>query len=121
MWAVHMGAEKQLYDTEYEKAIRSKDALSIHPEDWINCTEAELKVGDIIFAEYSPDSQKHMYTHYPEYGRVEEIAIEEYYSATKDKPQNEVSVKILNHNGNLVKINKDHLIKSGFKFIIFIR
>lgn len=116
-----MHIEKETFDSEYEKAIGSKDAMSKHPEDWVDCVETDLKPGDIIYAEYSPDSQKYLYTHCPEYGIVKEIGIDEYYSPTEDKQRTEVSVTILNHNGSLVKINKDHLSIYSSGYCVYIK
>lgn len=121
MWAINMDIEKETFDREYEKAVGSKDAISKYPEDWVDCIEKELKLGDIIFAEYSPDSQKYLYTHCPEYGTVKEISVDEYYSPTEDKQRTEVSVTILNHNGNLVKINKDNLSMYSRGYCIYIK
>ncbi len=104
-----MSVEKDLYDNKYETVNSLKDALSRHSEDWISCKEEDLKVGDIIFVEYSPDSQKHLYTHNPEYGTVQAVGVEKYYSANEDKTKTELAVQILNHEGQLVNINKDHL------------
>ena len=121
MWAINMDIEKETFDIENEKAIGSKDAMSKNPEDWVDCLETDLKLGDIIFAEYSPDSQKYLYTHCPEYGIVTEIGFDEYYSPTEDKQKTEVSVTILNHNGNLVKINKDHLSMYSRGYCVYIK
>ena len=90
MWTVYMAGEKEIFDNEYTKAVGSKDALSIHHEDWIECREEDLKMGDIIFAEYLPDSQKYIYAHFPEYGTVQEIG--------EDNTKTKVEVTILNHN-----------------------
>lgn len=104
-----MGAEKTMYDDESEKVISCKNAISVYPEDWVECSESDLKIGDIVYVEYSPDSQKHLYTHYPEYGSVQKIGLGEYYSPSDDKTKTELSITILNYDGRLVKLNKDHL------------
>ena len=116
-----MAAEKELYDTESEKVMNMKDAISRDPEDWIECGEENLRIGDTIVVDYSPDSQKHLYTHYPEYGTVESIGVEEYYSPTDDKTKTEISVTIFNHNGKLVKINKDHLSIYSRGYCVYIK
>ena len=113
MWTVYMAGEKEIYDNEYTKAVGSKDALSIHQEDWVECREEDLKMGDIIFAEYLPDSQKYIYKHFPEYGTVQEIG--------EDNTKTEVEVTILNHNGDLVKINKDHLSIYSRGYCLFLK
>lgn len=110
-----MAAEKTFYDEEYEKAISYKNAISTYSEDWVEILESELqsklKVGDIIYVEYFPDSQKHLYSYYPEYGSVQQIGLSEYYlpSDNKTHTRTQLSITILNHNGELVDIIKDNL------------
>ena len=55
-----------------------KNGISQYEEDWVNCNPADLKLGDIVYVEYYPDSQKYLYTHCPEYGTIQEINEEEY-------------------------------------------
>ena len=77
------------------------------------CREEDLKMGDIIFAEYLPDSQKYIYAHFPEYGTVQEIG--------EDNTKTKVEVTILNHNGDLVKINKDPLSIYSRGYCLFLK
>lgn len=121
MYNIYMGAEKTLYDEEYEKTISSKNTISIYPEDWVECNESDLALGDIVYVEYSPDSQKHLYTHYPEYGSVQKIELEEYYSPFDEKTKTEPSITILNHEGRLVKLNKYHLSMYSRGYFISIK
>lgn len=109
MWSVYMDIEHELYDAEYKKALCKKDAISTFSEDWVDCSESNLKVGDIVFVEYSPDSQKNLYTLCPEYGIIEEIKEITYESAIDNRLVKELSIIIVNHNGNLVDLNKNHL------------
>jgi hypothetical protein len=109
MLGIYMAAEKALYDEECDKALSAKNRLSPYPEDWVECGESNLKIGDIVYVEYSPDSQKHLYTHYPEYGIVEEIGFDEYYSPNGDTVKKEIAITINNHDGQMVKLNKGHL------------
>lgn len=101
--------DKEIYDEEYEKANSKKNAISTNSEDWKDCNINDLKVGDIIYVDYFPDSQKYIYTYYPEYGTVQEIYDECYESSSNGNIRKELSIKILNHNGELVNINKDNL------------
>jgi hypothetical protein len=101
--------EKEVYDQEYEKANNCKDAISQYEEDWVNCYPENLKLGDIVYVEYFPDSQKYIYTHCPEYGLIEEINEEEYQHPVNGNTFKEMYIKILNHNGQIVNLNKDHL------------
>ena len=68
-----MAFDKELYDIEYEKATSMRDSMSRYSEDWIECNLEDLKAGDIIYADYFPDSQKYIYTYPPEYGNVDSI------------------------------------------------
>jgi hypothetical protein len=109
MWALDIEIEREIYDSEREKAQRFKNVLSSSQDDWIDCMESDLKIGDVIYVEYLPDSQKYMYTHSPEYGTVREINTDEYYSPIEDKQKSFLCITIKNQNDQLVKINKDHL------------
>jgi hypothetical protein len=121
MWSITMQIEEDIYEAEHEKIIGLKNTLSVHSEDWVSVDESDLKVGDIVYVEYSPDSQKHIYTHYPEYGTVREIGSDEYYSPSDDKIKKEISIKILNYDGQLVKLNKDHLSMYSRGYCIYIK
>ena len=103
-----MAFEKELYDIEYEKATSRKVSISIFTEDWIECNLEDLKVGDIIYVDYFPDSQKYIYTYPPEYGNVDSIE-EVMVTDLNNKTTKELSIKIVNHNGQLVELVKDNL------------
>ena len=103
-----MALEKELYDIEYEKATSMRDSISRYSEDWISCTLKDLKVGDIIYADYFPDSQKYIYTYSPEYGNVDSIE-EVLETDINNKTTKGLSIKIVNHNGQLVELVKDNL------------
>lgn len=109
MWHSMMMVEQELYDIELEKARSMKDAISLYSEDWVSCNNEDLKNGDIVYVEYFPDSQKYLYTHCPEYGTVQEIYINEYESPSLNKMVKELAIKILNHNGQIINLNKDNL------------
>jgi hypothetical protein len=121
MWSITMQVEQDIYEAKHEKIIGLKNTLSSNQEDWVSVTESDLKVGDIVHVEYCPDSQKHIYTHYPEYGTVLEIESDEYYSSSDDKIKHEISIKILNYDGQLVKLNKDHLSMYSRGYCIHIK
>lgn len=109
MWAIQMNLEKEIFDIENEKALSIKNGFSQYPEDWIECYESNLKIGDLVYAEYYPDSQKYLYTHFPECGTVKDIKEITFESPFDGKSVKELSIIILNHNGNLIDLNKDHL------------
>lgn len=103
-----MAFEKEFYDNECEKAKSMRNSISLFSEDWIECNLEDLKVGDIIYAEYFSDSQKYIYTYYPEYGNVNSIE-EVMVTDLNNKTRTELSIKIINHNGQLVELVKDNL------------
>lgn len=109
MWSYNMSFEKELYDSEQEKANNMKNSISLYPEDWVTCCQKDLKVGDIVYAEYFPDSQKYLYTYHPQYGCVQKIEKIEYKSPSTNQKIEEYDIHILNHNGEIVNLNKDHL------------
>jgi hypothetical protein len=109
MWSVYNCVEEEIFDSEQEKAINMKNSISQYPEDWIDCYEKDLKVGDIVYVEYSPDSQKYIYSYTPQYGSIKEIKLVESISPTTDKKIEEYDIHILNHNGEMVNLNKDNL------------
>lgn len=108
MWA-NMEFEKELHDQESNKTKGLKDTLSCHPTDWALCLDSDIKLGDIVYVEYSPDSQKYLYTHCPEYGTVHKIQIYKQISPFDNKIIEVVSIDILNHNGEIVNLNKEPL------------
>jgi len=101
--------EKMLYDKEVESATFQKTIHSAHSEDWVECKIDNLTIGDVIYVEYFPDSQKYLYTHYPEYGYVRDINVNKYKSELDGRIIEELNVEIMNHNGKLVNINKEAL------------
>ena len=103
-----MAFEKELYDIEYEKATSMRDNISRHTEDWIECSLEALKAGNIIYADYFPDSQTYLYTYPPEYGNVDSIE-EVMETDINNKTTKGLSIKIVNHNGQLVELVKDNL------------
>lgn len=115
-----MSIEKEIFDAEKNKAIVKKNSVSMYSEDWVECHENSLNVGDIVFVEYFPDSQKHLYTHYPEYGTVQEIKEFTYESPTDNQLVKELSIIILNYNGDLIDLNKDHLSIYSRGYYMFI-
>jgi hypothetical protein len=115
MWS-NMQFEQEIYDAEYEKIIELKNTLSAYPEDWVTSTEFDLKIGDIIYVEYCPDSQKYMYTHCPEYGTVQEIGLDEF-----DDKKQKISIKILNYKGQIVDLNKEHLSIYSCGYCMYIK
>lgn len=102
------------YETEehflnYKKeCCEYKNSLNHDEKKWINyyCL-SELKVNDIIYIEYLPNSQKYLYLHTPECGKIIEISIE-----------NEIF--ILNHEKKIINIEKDHLsmYSTGYDMIV---
>ena len=104
MWGVY-DFDREQYEAEAEKALSRKKSISTYSEDWVRCAEEKLKVGDIVYVEYSPDSQKYIYTHTPEYGSVQEIQVEK----SEDGKEKKYLITILNHNGDLVNLDKGDL------------
>lgn len=110
---MNMEYEREFFETEYDKVNEKKDSISSDPNDWINCTESELNIGDTICVNYLPDSQKYLYTHTPELGIIKKIEIIEFKSFIDNKIKKEFSIIIHNHNDELVDINKgNHSIYS---------
>jgi hypothetical protein len=110
MWRVDIyEQEKKFYDFESNKANQLKDSLSTRTDEWIDCDEQNLKVGDIIYVEYLPDSQKYLYTYHPQFGKVTEINTEEDYSSIDKKRKSFLSIKIVNQNNKVENLNKEHL------------
>ena len=56
MWSITMQVEQDIYEAKHEKIIGLKNTLSSNQEDWVSVTESDLKVGDIVYVEYCPDS-----------------------------------------------------------------
>jgi hypothetical protein len=108
-----MTFEQEFYENEYEKATNMKNSISTYNEDWIDCNLEDLQVGDIIYTDYIPNSQKHFYSYPPEYGTVD--SIEEILN-TDDKPQKILSIKIINHNGQNVELVKDNIFMTIKKY-----
>ena len=108
-----------LFNLQTEKATNYKNSISSNKKDWIYYSESKLKIGDIIFVEYLPCSQKYIYYHYPECGVVQTIDTNTYYSA-EDVNKTELCIKILNSDKQLININKEHLsmFSRGYDTII---
>lgn len=116
-----MSMEKEIYDIEYEKAFQKKQSISQYTEDWIDTTLNKLIVGDLVYVEYSADSQKYIYTYHPECGIVREIKKNTYQSVSDNTTKTEYSVIIQNHNGDLIDLNKDHLSIYSSGYVMFIK
>lgn len=86
--------EEYMIYKEYENAcIEYKNKLG--PENnWISINH-NIKVGDKIYVEYLPCSQKYMYTHTPECGTVTKI--------------NEEGIFICNHENITINLEKGYL------------
>lgn len=117
---MYCSIQKDNYDNEETKAIRQKNAVSTYPEDWVSCVEKDVKVGDIVFVEYLSDSQKYLHEHTPECGIVQEIEFEECISYN-GQIKKELSIKIQNHNGDFVSLNKGHLSIYSKGYCMFIQ
>ena len=100
--------EEECFNEIADQVIKYKDEISSNPDEWISCTESDIKIGDIIYVYYMPDSQRYMFTHSPECGQVIDI-INKQFEAYNDKIQDELCIIINNHNSTNVFLNKDHL------------
>jgi hypothetical protein len=116
-----MEIEQEIYEKEQKKAINYKNGFSENEELWITGDEEDLKVGDIIYINYSSDSQKYMYTHTPECGEIQEIYYEKYISPIDESITDELNIKILNHNNELINLNKERLSIYSKGYFMFIQ
>ncbi len=86
--------EELIIFKEYEnECIEFKNKLGSE-KNWVIYNH-NLKIGDKIYVEYLPCSQKYLYTHTPECGTVVEI--------------NENEILILNHKNIKINLEKGHL------------
>lgn len=101
--------DEYIFKQECEKATIYKNNISSNLEEWTHCLEENVQVGDIIYISYYPVSQKYMYSYHPEVGTVVKIEHDTYFCPSEEKNKKELSIHIINHNGELSKLNKDHL------------
>ena len=93
-----------------------------------SCTEIEInniKVGDYIYIEFIPDSQKYIYTLYPKCGCVELITINKVYNSIQKKYENVYDIIIRNNNNieeNLLhdSVSNAYSFGYGYSYNIFL-
>ena len=108
--------EEQYYNDHAKNCTNYKETLA--PIDkWQSCNMDDIIIGDYIYIEYLPSSQKHIYTHVPECGQV--INIE--YVKCDFTNTNSKHIFIRNHNGCDILINKDGLCMYSSGYDMFIQ
>lgn len=90
-----MEIDEEYYFNYKDECDKHKDFLGTNKK-WSHVNFNDLKVGDIIYLEYLPSSQKYLNYHTPECGKIIEI---------NDKKE----IFILNHKNQIINIEKEHL------------
>jgi hypothetical protein len=106
--------EEEEYNKEVDKCEEFKIKYSPNHDDWVGVNENEIDMGDIIYVDYMPVSQKDLYTHTPECGKVIDIKIvkidtseEKVFSESYDNHM--IQITILNQHNKEIPITKGGL------------
>jgi hypothetical protein len=89
--------EIDYYNKYSIKCNKYKSSISKFEDDWTNIQRVDLNIGNYIYVEYTPSSQKYLYTHTPECGKIVEID-----EVTED-------IYIINQDNEKISIIKDGL------------
>lgn len=90
-----MEIDEEYYFNYKNECDKHKELLGTKGK-WLHVNLYDLKVGDIVYLEYLPSSQKYLNYHTPECGKITEISEEK-------------EIFILNHKNEIINIEKGHL------------
>ncbi len=90
-----MEIDEEYYFNYKNECDEHKDFLG-KKDKWSYINLCNLKVGDIVYLEYLPNSQRYLNYHTPECGKITEI-------------NEEKEIFILNHKNQIINIEKGHL------------
>ena len=106
----------QNYINEIENIIKNKNCTSINID--------KIKIGDFIYINFMPDSQKYIYDLYPKCGYVSSIEIINNinpFTNKKEKNYNIIIKNMSNINENLLHDGVSYLGQSlGYDYIIYL-
>ena len=107
--------QEEYYIKHTSVCLMFKESIALN-EKWQSCTFDDITIGDYIYVEYTPSSQRYIYTHVPECGKVTDIVfVKCEFTNTNNK-----HIFINNHNDENTLINKDGfcMYSSGYEMNI---
>ena len=101
-----MSLNNELVDDEYEYYIKCNNIITniIVNKTCILIDINDIKIGDNIYINFIPDSQKYIYELYSKCGSVESIEIKNQINPYTDKNENYYKIIIKNSSDNLEEL-----------------